>query len=600
MPQNIALPAHRNVTIPWVPILYGTIFLAAIGVLFLTISDRLAEQDEVMTLTISDETGAPVEGALVTYGEELYRSSEDGKVHLEVLDSAEVLLVESAGFKTVAAEFDSSYSRSQSLQLQSVFDTQNAATGGAASGPANDNSGQLALAAAQMDAATPPAEINSVSATPDSGTPVANAGEVAGTVQNVDGEPVVEGWVTDGSAFAFTDADGNFVFDDGEVEPGAQLTVFGAGYHDAVVDAPADGTPLEVTLEHQQIKGIYFNPNLSYNQEDIDRFIQIANTTEVNAIVIDIKEEIVFYDTQVPLFNDAGVVNPIVDLPGLLQQFKDNGIYTIARLVVFKDSLVAEEFPELAVIDNQTGGLWRDMNGVAWVNPMLHDLWEANINLAVEAANHGFDEIQYDYIRFPTDGDLSRVSYGLENTQENREASIEKFLQRSYERLIPLGVKQSADVFGYTVVVEDDLGIGQNLSQLASHLDYLSPMIYPSHWPEGSLALDGHPNDYPYETIEISMSLAINQIDGQRLKLRPWLQDFNMPNMRQYGDAEVRAQIDAVEDLGLSGWLIWDPNNWYHDGAFAPETAPVSAPSTPAVSTPAASSSAATGRARRR
>jgi hypothetical protein len=222
---------------------------------------------------------------------------------------------------------------------------------------------------------------------------------------------------------------------------------------------------------------------------------------------------------------------------------------------------------------------------------MDHTLWDANIDLAYEAATLGFDEIQYDYIRFPTDGDLSRVSYGLENSQANREAAIEKFLQQSYERLIPTGVRLSADIFGYTVMVQDDLGIGQNLDQLAPHVDYLSPMIYPSHWPHGSMALNGHPNDFPYKTVEISMSLAMDQLGGQRLKLRPWLQDFNMPNMRKYGEAEVRAQIDAVNDLGLSGWLIWDPNNWYHEGAFMPETneGPVTEPSTPAIGTPVAS-----------
>jgi hypothetical protein len=348
---------------------------------------------------------------------------------------------------------------------------------------------------------------------------------------------------------------------------------------------------MDLQLEIQMIRGLYFNPNISNTQEDIDRFIHMANTTEVNAVVIDIKEELVFYDTKVPLFNETGVVTPILDLPNLLQQFHDNDIYTIARLVVFKDSAVAEKHPELAVIDTQTGGLWRDMNGIAWVNPMDHTLWDANIDLAYEAATLGFDEIQYDYIRFPTDGDLSRVSYGLENSQENREAAIEKFLQRSYERLIPTGVRLSADIFGYTVMVEDDLGIGQNLDQLASHVDYLSPMIYPSHWPNGSMALNGHPNDFPYETVEISMSLAMDQLGGHGLKLRPWLQDFNMPGMREYGDAEVRAQIDAVNDLGLSGWLIWDPNNWYHEGAFAPqvEDGPVTLPSTPAVATPTAS-----------
>lgn len=556
MSRPPARPTRGQPAIPWIPIVYGAIFVAAIVVLTLTLSDRIAGRTDILTLNIRDRAGQPIEAALVTYGDASYLSDENGKVVLEVLETRETITVQHDGFTTVTGEFEASHQRNQTLTLQPIPSDVAPAT--PEPGPGSDTVGT------SPDAATPGVQAGS-------GTP-GPAGEIAGTLLNADGESIARGWVTDGTSFAFSDDDGNFVFEPGQVAAGATLTAFAPGYHIMDVPAPGDGTPMEITLQIQMIRGLYFNPNLSNNQEDIDRFIEIARTTEVNAVVIDIKEEIVFYDTAVSLFHDANVVRPILDLPSLLQQFHDNDIYTIARLVVFKDSAVAEQFPELAVLDTQTGGLWRDMNGIAWVNPMDHTLWDANIDLAVEAANLGFNEIQYDYIRFPTDGDLSRVAYGLENTQANREAAIEKFLQRSYERLIPTGARLSADVFGYTVMVQDDLGIGQNLSQLAPHLDYLSPMVYPSHWPQGSMALDGHPNDFPYETIEISMGLAVNQLDGNRLKLRPWLQDFNMPGMRQYGDAEVRAQIDAVNDLGLSGWLIWDPNNWYHDGAFAPAT----------------------------
>lgn len=571
MSRTPALPGKGNRDFPWVTLIYGAIFLAAIGVLAVTLSNRLSSGDNVLSLTITNPQGEPIEDARITYGKALYRSDDDGQVHLEILETREEITVEHEGYTTVSGEFDSSHAHEQTLTLQTVPGNVDRAT-------PDDTSAAVGAA--------PPAVTSTAEASPS-----ASPGEVAGKLLNSDGQPIVRGWVTDGTAFSFTDAEGVFYFAPGTIQPGATLTAFGSGYHAEHVPASTDGEPMTVTLEVQEIRGLYFNPNLSNTQEDVDRFIRIANTTEVNAVVIDIKEELVFYQTSVPLFNDAGVVSPILDLPSLLKQFQDNGIYTIARLVVFKDSAVAEKYPNLAVIDNQTGGLWRDMNGIAWVNPMDHTLWDANISLAHEAATMGFDEIQYDYIRFPTDGDLSRVSYGLENTQANREAAIEKFLQQSHERLIPTGVKLSADIFGYTVMVQDDLGIGQNLDQLAQHVDYLSPMVYPSHWPQGSMALDGHPNDYPYETIEISMGLAVNQLNGDRLKLRPWLQDFNMPGMKEYGDAEVRAQVDAVNDLGLSGWLIWDPNNWYHEGAFAPETdgTPITTPATPAVATPAAS-----------
>lgn len=538
-------------------IVYGMIFVAALAVLGTTLANRIGDRGDVLTLTVVTEDSAPIENAIVTYGDETYQTDADGKVYLDVLDDRQTIMVQHLGYMTVHGEFNGGSSRTQELTLKQV-------SGNVA--PTTPAPGTGSQPAATATPATPPGTPTVRASDPD------RPSEVAGTVRNIDGQPVERGWVTDGTTYAFTDADGNFVFEPGAIAADATLTVFAPGYFAQELKLPNGGAAIDVTLDIQQIHGLYFNPNLSYNDEDIDRFIDIANRTEINAVVIDIKEELVYFDSGVKLFNDAGVVNPIMDLPALLKRFKDNGIYTIARLVVFKDSQVAESFPDLAVKDSVSGDLWRDMNGIAWVNPMDHTLWDANLDLAVEAVNLGFDEIQYDYIRFPTDGDLSRVNYGLENSQENREAAIEKFLQRSYERLVPTGTRLSADIFGYTVLVQDDLGIGQNLDRLAPHLDYLSPMVYPSHWPEGSMALDGHPNDFPYETIEISMGLAVQQLDGNRLKFRPWLQDFDMPNMREYADAEVRAQIDAVNDLGLSGWLIWDPNNWYHDGAFAPET----------------------------
>ena len=578
MSRPTALPHPGNREFPWLTLVYGAIFLAAIVVLALTLSNRMSAGDDVMTLTVKTIEDDPVPEALVTYGDTNYLTDDDGKVYLEVLETRQTITVQHDGYMTVTGEVDSTFARSQTLTLEDIPSNVAPATPETGAGASTTGSSPADASILVAGASSPPA---------------GNPSEVAGTLRNADGQPIARGWVTDGTSFAFTDADGVFRFEPGKVAADATLTAFGPGYHTIDLPVPVDGTPLDLVLEIQQIRGLYFNPTLSYNQEDIDRFITIANTTEVNAVVIDIKEELVFYDTAVPLFHDAGVVNPLLDLPALLKQFHDNDIYTIARLVVFKDSEVAETFPELAVLDTQTVDLLRDMNGVALVNPMDHTLWDANIDLAVEAANLGFSEIQYDYIRFPTDGDLSRVAYGLENSQENREAAIEKFLQRSYERLIPTGTKLSADIFGYTVMVEDDLGIGQNLDQLAPHLDYLSPMVYPSHWPEGSMALDGHPNDFPYETIQVSMGLAVNQLDGHALKFRPWLQDFNMPGMREYGDAEVRAQIDAVNDLGLSGWLIWDPNNWYHDGAFAPASDEGSVRE-PIHSTPVASPTAVT------
>lgn len=414
----------------------------------------------------------------------------------------------------------------------------------------------LALATAAMFAST-----NSSAESP--------AKEVAGTVRNTDGSPIANAWVTDGNNYTFSDNQGVFVFDSGKVVPGASLLVSSSGYQQEQFSAPSDGKTVDVVMNATSVRGLYFNPNISYNQQTIDSYIQIARTTEVNAVVIDVKENVVYFDTDVELFHEANMVVPFMDLEWLLNEFQSAGIYTIARIVVFKDSPVAETFPEYAVRDSYTGGVWRDGTGTAWVNPLKRQTWDANISLAEEVIELGFDEVQYDYIRFPTDGNMARADFGREITAQDREKAIEDFLKISRDRLIPLGGRQSADVFGYTTVIDHDLGIGQNFSQVSETVDYVSPMIYPSHWPSGSLyGIPGHPNEYPYLTVQISMNEAIKQLDGNRLQIRPWLQDFGIYGQRTYGTADVRAQIDALNDVGIDSWLIWSFTNVFHVGAF--------------------------------
>jgi hypothetical protein len=293
--------------------------------------------------------------------------------------------------------------------------------------------------------------------------------------------------------------------------------------------------------------------------DQYDAIIALINSTNANAVVLDIKEEFVWYDTGVQFFHDAGTVDPRYNLKEILAKFRENNIYTIARLVVFKDSIVASVHPELSIRHTVTGKPWRDQNGVAWVNPLQRELWEPNIDLAVEAAKAGFDEIQYDYIRFPTDGDLTTMDFGAELTMDVRQTTIEEFLALSRERLLATGAKQAADLFGFTMVIDDDLGIGQNFARVAEHLDYLCPMVYPSHYANYQFGLPGHPNEYPYEVIDISLEGGVERVMGNSRHIRPWLQDFTYPGMAPYGTAEVRAQIQACDDHRTSGWMLWDP-----------------------------------------
>jgi len=385
------------------------------------------------------------------------------------------------------------------------------------------------------------------------------------------GLPLGAARVSNGEREVVTGPDGAFVIEPVERAADGTLRVNASGYREW--RAPLDGLagPLDVQLELRPIRALYLNPTVTSTMDQVDALIGVIDSTIANAVVIDIKEEVVWYDTGVQFFRDAGTVQPGYDITELLQRFKASNIYTIARLVLFKDSVVAEVRPDLAIHDVTTGGPWRDMNGVAWVNPMREELWEPNIELAIEAAGHGFDEIQYDYVRFPTDGDLSTMDFGVPYTQEARQAAIEGFLARSRERLLPTGARQSADVFGFAMVVDDDVGIGQHFASLAAHVDYLSPMVYPSHYSENQFGLPGHPNDYPYEIVDISLDGGVARLEGDALRIRPWLQDFDLQGMTPYGADQVRAQIQAADEHGTSGWMLWDPENRWRTGHLDPE-----------------------------
>jgi len=326
-----------------------------------------------------------------------------------------------------------------------------------------------------------------------------------------------------------------------------------------------------VATDRRSIKAIHCNPLVTTDQAGFDRLVDLIDRTELNALVLDIKEEAVYHDTEVGFFRDAGAVAPRYDLGTLLQILRERDIYAIARLVVFKDPLVVAARPDLAVLDVATGNPWLDLGGATWLNPFAREVWEATVELAVEAATLGFDEVQFDYVRFPSDGDLTTADFGPRLvTPETRSGAIAGFLALAGDGLDPTGAKLAVDVFGYTLFVDTDLGIGQDSARLARLVDVLCPMVYPSHFPNGSLLLPGHPNDFPYETIAISMDAGKAKLGGSARTLRPWLQDFSLPGMRAYGAEDLRAQIDAAEAAGAGGWMVWDPNNLYHADAFKP------------------------------
>jgi hypothetical protein len=466
-----------------------------------------------------------------------------------------------AGFQPVYGSYGGDAAADQAIALRPVTI---AAAPANPTPEANEAPPQTAPTLTPALTATAAAEQTSIpSSTGDASTADAVA---SGIVVDQQGEPIKGALVAAGGKYTRTKSDGRFTLKEADVSKG--LIVNAPGY--ARQDIAA-GTDLNVQLERMDIKAAYLNGNEAGNAAFVDDLIALINRTELNAVVIDIKEGDVFYDTQVKFFRDADAVAPTYDPAELVKKFEDAGIYTIARLVVFNDPVVAEAYPELAIQDDN-GGLWRGSQGAAWVNPFNKELWQPNIDLALESIGFGFDEVQYDYIRFPSDGDLTTADFGAQNdySEEGRVGAIVDFLKMSHDQIARTGAMLAVDIFGIVAVYPDDQGIGQRLKDVAPVVDYVCPMIYPSHFDSSSIDVGGEPNAHPYETISLSVSLALQKMPGMELKLRPWLQDFTLGDP-PYGPDEVRTQINAAEELGTSGWLLWNAASEFTEDALEPQ-----------------------------
>jgi hypothetical protein len=244
----------------------------------------------------------------------------------------------------------------------------------------------------------------------------------------------------------------------------------------------------------------------------------------------------------------------------LIADLHRRGAYAIARIVAFKDDPVARSRPDLAVKTAQ-GKLFVDREGLGWTDPFLPTVWEYNISLALEAAQEGFDEIEFDYVRFP---DQKGLQFSKPNTEANRRQAIEGFLAEARERLLPYNVFLSADNFGYVCWNLDDTGIGQCFAGIGPVVDYISPMLYPSSFKFGIPGLLNPLTD-PYRIVFASLEKAKQRTGFPSATFRPWLQAFNdyAFDRRKFGKAELRAQIKAAQDAGSDGWLLWDSKNRY-------------------------------------
>jgi hypothetical protein len=329
----------------------------------------------------------------------------------------------------------------------------------------------------------------------------------------------------------------------------------------------------------REVKGIYLTAYGAAVPSLYEPAVKLIEETELNAVVIDIKDYSgqLSYVSEVPLVKELGADSEpkIDDMKKIIDELHEKGIYVIARQTIFQDPVLSKQKPEWAVQNKYTGRQWVDRKGLGWADPTVKEVWDYNIDIAKEAIRLGFDEINLDYIRFPTDGDMKAMAFHNFPKGKAKHEAIREFFEYFSKAMTKEPAYISADLFGLVtikVLEKDDLGIGQLLVDAVPYFDYISPMVYPSHYAAGFNGY-ANPAEHPYEVVKYSMDMAVetglkpvSTETTVRAKLRPWLQDFNMGAI--YDASMVRKQINAAEEAGSFGWLLWDPRNIYTAGAL--------------------------------
>jgi hypothetical protein len=348
----------------------------------------------------------------------------------------------------------------------------------------------------------------------------------------------------------------------------------------AVLDTAAVAEPEPVTPRAAAppiIRGIYLNAYAAGTRSRLEHLLRIAASTEINAFVVDVKDErgIHYQGSEVALANELAQAGELTirDLTAFADTLRSHGIWSIARIVVFKDPILARNRPEWS-IRTPGGGLWVDRAGNNWVSPWDPNVWEYNIQIAEEVARAGFDEIQFDYIRFPEPYRRTLPPQVHRHAQGDRTDAVAAFLNEAKRRIHGVGVPVGVDLFGLSPNTFDDVDIGQQWETLVAVADHVLPMVYPSHYLATHLPGVARPNEMPYETVYKSVGMAVirnermQQVGIEPARIIPWLQAFtatwlNRSNPYQYGPDQFTAQTRAVYDLGLEDWILWNPGSRY-------------------------------------
>ncbi|MFC5471059.1 putative glycoside hydrolase [Cohnella suwonensis] len=346
------------------------------------------------------------------------------------------------------------------------------------------------------------------------------------------------------------------------------------GSNDGETAEPATPTPEDPQPDAPVVKGVYVTA-YSAGGSRMATLLDFLDRTELNAMVIDVKDDLgnITYKTDNPTLQKLGNPQPYIkDIHKLMTTLEEHKIYPIARVVVFKDSVLAKKHPEYSFIQKD-GTIWQNKNKDKFVNPYRKEVWDYNLEIAKEAAKLGFKEVQFDYVRFPEGFEKKADNLKFTKNELSRVDIVTGFVEYAKKQLAPLGVRVSVDIFGYAASVPAAEGIGQDFVKISNSVQVISPMIYPSHYSTGWFG-QKNPDTAPYATIKGAMDDTHKKLDPlgkAKPVIRPWIQDFTASwlgkgHYAKYGAAEVQAQIKALNDSGVQEFLLWNAGNKYSEG----------------------------------
>ncbi len=509
--------SKRPLTLELYLILFVGSLTACAGPSMVVVGDPISPAPEIPQLEVAvlDETGVPLSGVVVDYSGITVPTNQDGSAFAAWPDRAVTLSLSAPGFHPVTevvAELP--IERRVELSLLPVI--------------------------------------------------------LSGTIATVDGVPLPDAVVTLRDTSVGSDEQGRFTIE--RADPGL-LEVERLGYEPSELAWEGDVDTVSISLEPRVIRSVR-STGPGTGAEQWNELLALVAATELNAVVVDAKDEggQVFYGTSNEDAYAAGAVGSTFDVAAAVADLESAGVYAITRIVTFKDDRYARAFPEMAV-QSATGGIWEDSGRQAWLDPSNPDAWTYPLELATELCEAGFDEIQFDYVRFPTDGDLEAAVFSSGYDENHRVAMISGFLQEARRSLNPLGCAVAADIFSVVLSTPDDQGLGQRVEELSRSVDVLSPMVYASHYDSGWFGYRC-PNEFPGQVVGLALDDVVGRLDGPVI-IRPWLEDFGYlsgPLRRQgctttHSPATVRAQIDAAE-ARADGWILWNASGNYSEGVF--------------------------------